>query len=126
MTRILVVDDSKTMRRIIVSALNTLGFTAVDEVATGAGALAKIGAGGFDLVISDWAMPQMSGLDLLRAIRADAAHARLPVLMVTGIGEESDIVEAIAAGADGYLIKPFQPEILAEKIQQILGEGVKA
>jgi len=126
MTRILVVDDSKTMRRIILSTLNTLGFAAVDEVATGADALAKIGAGGFDLVISDWSMPQMSGLDLLRAIRADAAHARLPVLMVTGIGDESDIVAAIAAGADGYLIKPFQPEILAEKIQQILGEGVKA
>jgi two-component system, chemotaxis family, chemotaxis protein CheY len=68
----------------------------------------------------------MSGLDLLRTIRADPAHARLPVLMVTGIGEESDIAEAVATGVNGYLIKPFKPETLAEKIQQILGEGVKA
>jgi two-component system, chemotaxis family, chemotaxis protein CheY len=126
MTRILVVDDSGTMRRIIRSALNSLGFTAVEEATSGADALAKIGAGGVDLVISDWAMPQMSGLDLLRTIRADAAHARLPVLMVTGIGEESDIAEAVATGVNGYLIKPFKPETLAEKIQQILGEGVKA
>jgi len=114
------------MRRIIRSALTTLGFTAVEEAASGAEALAKLGASAADLVISDWAMPEMSGLELLRAIRADAAHARLPVLMVTGIGEESDIVEAIEAGVDGYLIKPFQPQTLAEKIQQILGEGVKA
>jgi two-component system, chemotaxis family, chemotaxis protein CheY len=126
MTRILIVDDSSTMRRIIRSALNTLGFTAVEEAASGADAVTKIGAGGIDLVISDWAMPQMSGLDLLRAIRADAAHATLPVLMVTGIGEESDIADAVEAGVDGYLLKPFKPETLAEKIQQILGGGVKA
>ena len=126
MTRILIVDDSSTMRRVIRSALNSLGFTAVQEVPTGAAALAQIRTGGFDLLISDWAMPQMSGLELLRAVRADAAHGKLPVLMVTGIGEEGDIIDAVAAGVDGYLIKPFKPEDLAEKIQQILGEGVKA
>lgn len=126
MTRILIVDDSSTMRRVIRSALNSLGFNAVEEAPTGAAALEQIRAGGFDLLISDWAMPKMSGLELLRAVRADAAQGKLPVLMITGIGEEGDIVDAIAAGVDGYLIKPFKPEDLAEKIQQILGEGVKA
>ena len=126
MTRILIVDDSGTMRRVIRSALNSLGFTAVEEVPTGAAALEQIRTGEFDLLISDWAMPHMSGLELLRAVRADAAHGKLPVLMVTGIGEEGDIIDAIAAGVDGYLIKPFNPEDLAEKIQHILGEGVKA
>jgi two-component system chemotaxis response regulator CheY len=126
MTRILVVDDSSTMRRIIHSALNSLGYADVEEIASGKAALERIRAGGVSLVISDWAMPEVSGLDLLRAIRADNAHARLPVLMVTGNGGESDIVEAIAAGVDGYLIKPFPPEALAEKLRQVLGDKVKA
>ncbi|HEU5321576.1 MAG TPA: response regulator [Methylomirabilota bacterium] len=127
MTRILVVDDSATMRRIIRSTLNALGYQAVEEAAGGVAALTRIAAGGIDLLISDWAMPEMSGLELLRAVRADAAHAGLPVLMVTGIGEEADIAEAVTAGVAGYLIKPFQPETLAAKVQQILGgAGVKA
>jgi two-component system chemotaxis response regulator CheY len=126
MTRILIVDDSSTMRRIIHSALNSLGYADVEEVPSGAAALQRIRAGGISLVISDWAMPEISGLDLLRAIRSDKAHGRLPVLMVTGNGGESDIVEAIAAGVDGYLIKPFPPEALGEKLQQLLGDKVKA
>jgi two-component system, chemotaxis family, chemotaxis protein CheY len=122
MTRFLVVDDSATMRRIIKNNLKTIGFESVVEAEGAQAALAKIATGGVDFVISDWAMPEMTGLDLLRAIRANPAHAKLPVLMVTGNGQEEDIVQAVEAGVNGYVIKPFDPNTLAEKLQQILNE----
>jgi two-component system chemotaxis response regulator CheY len=122
MTRFLVVDDSATMRRIIKNNLKTIGFESVVEAEGAQAALAKIATGGIDFVISDWAMPEMTGLDLLRAIRANPDHARLPVLMVTGISQQEDIVEAVEAGVSGYVIKPFDPTTLAEKLQQILSQ----
>ena len=122
MTRFLVVDDSATMRRIIKNNLKTIGFDAVVEADGGQAALAKIAAGDVDFVISDWAMPEMTGLDLLRAIRSNPAHAKLPVLMVTGIGQQEDIQLAVEAGVSGYVIKPFDPNTLAEKLHQILGQ----
>ena len=122
MTRFLVVDDSATMRRIIKNNLKTIGFESVVEAEGAQAALAKIATGGIDFVISDWAMPEMTGLDLLRAIRANPAHAKLPVLMVTGIGQQEDILQAVEAGVNGYVIKPFDPTTLAEKLQQILSQ----
>ena len=122
MTRFLVVDDSATMRRIIKNNLKTIGFESVVEADGGQAALAKIAAGDVDFVISDWAMPEMTGLDLLRAIRGNPVHAKLPVLMVTGIGQQEDIVQAVEAGVSGYVIKPFDPNTLAEKLHQILGQ----
>ena len=122
MTRFLVVDDSATMRRIIKNNLKTIGFDSVVEADGGQAALVKIAAGDIDFVISDWAMPEMTGLDLLRAIRSNPAHAKLPVLMVTGIGQQEDIQLAVDAGVSGYVIKPFDPTTLAEKLHQILGQ----
>jgi two-component system chemotaxis response regulator CheY len=127
MTRILVLDDSATMRRIVRNHLQTMGFESVEEVDNGHAALAKIEAGTVDLLVSDWAMPAMSGLAVLQTIRASAKHSKLPVLMITGIGLEDDIREAVNAGVSGYILKPFDPKTLAEKVSQILSDAtVKA
>lgn len=122
MTRILVVDDSATMRRIVRNHLQSMGFESVEEVETGHAALARIEAGTVDMLVSDWAMPAMSGLDLLQSIRRNPKHSRLPVLMVTGIGLEDDIRQAVEAGVSGYILKPFDPKTLAAKVKEILSE----
>ena len=75
-----------------------------------------------DLVITDWAMPSMSGLDLVRAIRSSPTHGKLPVLMITGIAQKEDILQAIEAGVNGYIVKPFEPQTLKEKIQELVGD----
>ena len=117
--KFLVVDDFSTMRRIVRNLLKELGFANADEAEDGAIALQKLKAGGFDFVISDWNMPNMDGLALLQAIRADEALKKLPVLMVTAEAKKENIVAAAAAGANGYVVKPFTAATLDEKLNKI-------
>lgn len=117
----LVVDDFSTMRRIIKNLLNDLGYQNVSEADDGKTALPILQQGGIDFLITDWNMPGMAGLDLLKAVRADAKLAKLPVLMLTAEAKREQIVEAAAAGVNGYVIKPFTAETLKEKLQKILG-----
>jgi two-component system chemotaxis response regulator CheY len=117
--RFLVVDDFSTMRRIVRNLLKELGFANVDEAEDGAIALQKLKAGGFDFVVSDWNMPNMDGLTLLQSIRADESLKKLPVLMVTAEAKKENIVAAAAAGANGYVVKPFTAATLDEKLNKI-------
>jgi two-component system chemotaxis response regulator CheY len=118
--KFLVVDDFSTMRRIVRNLLKELGFSNVEEAEDGVVALAKLKNGGFDFVISDWNMPNMTGIDLLRAIRADAALCNLPVLMITAEAKKENIIEAAQAKANGYIVKPFTAAVLDEKLNKIL------
>jgi two-component system, chemotaxis family, chemotaxis protein CheY len=118
--KILVVDDFPTMRRIIKNLLKDLGFENVDEAEDGVQGLEKLRSGGiFELVVSDWNMPNMDGLAMLKEIRADAALAKLPVLMVTAEAKRENIIAAAKAGASGYVVKPFTAAILEEKLNKI-------
>ncbi len=117
--RILIVDDFSTMRRIVKNLLNDLGFTNTSEAEDGASALAWLNANPCDLVVTDWNMPGVTGIDLLRGIRADARFARLPVLMVTAEAKREQIIEAAQAGVNGYIIKPFTAQTLQEKLVKI-------
>ncbi|MFZ4700211.1 MAG: chemotaxis response regulator CheY [Candidatus Methylumidiphilus sp.] len=122
----LIVDDFSTMRRIIRNLLKELGYGDVDEAEDGAVALKKLRAGSYDFVISDWNMPVMDGLQLLKAIRSDAALAKLPVLMVTAEAKKENIIEAAQAGASGYIVKPFSASTLDEKINKIIDKTIKS
>jgi len=117
--KILVVDDFPTMRRIIRNLLKELGFNNVDEAEDGAAGLEKAKDGSFQFVISDWNMPNMDGLSMLQAIRADAAIGKTPVLMVTAEAKKENIIAAAQAGANGYVVKPFTAATLDEKITKI-------
>lgn len=117
--KFLIVDDFSTMRRIVRNLLKELGFANVDEAEDGAVALQKLRAGAFDFVISDWNMPNMDGLTLLQTIRADGRLKKLPVLMVTAEAKKENIVAAAAAGANGYVVKPFTAATLDEKLNKI-------
>lgn len=117
--KILVVDDFSTMRRIIKNLLRDLGFTNVQEADDGTTALPMLQAGDFDFLVSDWNMPGMTGIDLLRAVRADPKLAALPVLLVTAESKREQIVEAAEAGVNGYVVKPFTAGTLQEKISKI-------
>jgi len=118
--KFLVVDDFSTMRRIVRNLLKELGFTNVDEAEDGVAALAKLKGGSFDFVISDWNMPNMTGIELLRAVRSDPALAGLPVLMITAEAKKENIIEAAQAKANGYIVKPFTAAVLDEKLGKIL------
>ena len=117
--KFLVVDDFSTMRRIVKNLLKELGFTNVFEAEDGVDALNKLRGEKFDFVVSDWNMPNMTGIDLLRAIRADATLKHLPVLMVTAEAKRENIIEAAQAGASGYVVKPFTAGTLDEKLKKI-------
>lgn len=116
----LVVDDSPTMRRIVINALKTFGYTEVVEAGDGQEALAKLNAEKVDFVITDWNMPNMSGLDLTKAIRASDSFGHLPILMVTTRGLKQDIIEALKAKVNNYVVKPFTPQVLKEKLDAVL------
>jgi two-component system chemotaxis response regulator CheY len=118
--RFLVVDDFSTMRRIIKNFLNDLGYANVQEADDGNTALPILKGGKIDFLITDWNMPGMPGLDLLKAVRADPALAKLPVLLLTAEAKREQIVEAAQAGVNGYVIKPFTAQILKEKLEKIL------
>ena len=117
--RFLVVDDFSTMRRIVRNLLKELGITNVDEAEDGQVALHKLKTQHFDFIVSDWNMPNMTGIELLRAIRADAALKGLPVLMITAEAKKENIIEAAQAGASGYIVKPFTAGTLGEKLTKI-------
>jgi two-component system chemotaxis response regulator CheY len=119
-TRFLVVDDFSTMRRIIKNFLNDLGYASVQEADDGTTALPILKQGNIDFLITDWNMPGMPGLDLLKAVRADAQLAKLPVLLVTAEAKREQIVEAAQAGVNGYVVKPFTAQTLKEKVEKIL------
>lgn len=115
----LVVDDSATMRRIVVNALKSIGYENVVEAGDGSDALARCDAS-VELVITDWNMPVMGGLEFVKALRATPQHAKTPILMVTTRSVKEDIMQAVEAGVSGYILKPFTPQVLKEKIDQIL------
>lgn len=118
-TRFLVVDDFSTMRRILRNLLKELGFVNVQEAEDGVEALDKLRAQPFDFVVSDWNMPNMNGIELLKTIRADPRLRHLPVLMVTAEAKRENIIMAAQAGANGFVIKPFTASILDEKLMKI-------
>jgi two-component system chemotaxis response regulator CheY len=117
--KVLVVDDFPTMRRIVKNLLKQLGFENIDEADDGINALAKLKNGGFGLVVSDWNMPNMEGIDLLRAVRQEPSVKDIPFLMVTAEAEKEKVIEAIKAGVDNYIVKPFTAEVLKEKLEKI-------
>jgi two-component system chemotaxis response regulator CheY len=118
--KILAVDDSPTMRRIIINTLKRAGYTNVIEATDGKDAIAKMQAETIDFVITDWNMPDMDGLTLLTALRSSKQYRAVPVLMVTTRSIKDDIVTAMKAGVNNYIVKPFTPETLREKIETIL------
>jgi len=117
--KILIVDDFSTMRRIIKNLLRDLGFNNTQEADDGQTALPMLNNGGFDFLVTDWNMPGMQGIDLLKAVRADGKINTLPVLMVTAESKREQIVEAAQAGVNGYIVKPFTAQTLKEKIDKI-------
>ncbi len=117
--KILIVDDFSTMRRIIKNLLRDLGFNNTQEADDGATALPMLQAGNFEFLVTDWNMPGMTGIELLKAVRADPGLAHLPVLMVTAEQKREQIVEAAQAGVNGYIVKPFTATTLKEKIDKI-------
>jgi two-component system, chemotaxis family, chemotaxis protein CheY len=117
--KILVVDDFSTMRRIIKNLLRDLGFTNISEADDGSTALPMLQSGDFDFLVTDWNMPIMTGIDLLKAVRADERLSAMPVLLVTAEAKKDQIVEAAQAGVNGYVVKPFTAETLKEKIEKI-------
>jgi len=117
--RILVVDDFSTMRRIVKNLLADLGFTNTAEAEDGGTAFTALKQGGFDFVVTDWNMPGVSGIELLRMIRADEKLKTLPVLMVTAEAKREQIIEAAQAGVNGYIIKPFTAATLQEKLNKV-------
>ena len=124
--RILIVDDFSTMRRIVKNLLHDLGYVNTSEADDGKSAWSALQASAFDLVVTDWNMPGMTGLDLLKNIRADARLAALKVLMVTAEAQRDQIIEAAKAGVNGYIIKPFTAVTLKEKLEKIAQRSVSA
>lgn len=118
--KILAVDDSPTMRRIIINTLKRAGFEDVQEATDGRDALAKLKVDKFDFVITDWNMPEMDGLTLVTTIRKNEETKSIPILMVTTRSVKEDIVEAMKAGVNNYIVKPFTPDTLKAKIEQVL------
>jgi two-component system, chemotaxis family, chemotaxis protein CheY len=117
--RILIVDDFSTMRRIIKNLLRDLGFTNTAEADDGQTALPMLQQGEFDFLVTDWNMPGMEGIELLKRVRADDNLKSLPVLLVTAEAKKEQIVEAAQAGVNGYIVKPFTAQTLKEKIEKI-------
>ena len=117
--RILVVDDFVTMRRIVKNLLGELGFKNLDEADDGRTALPILQQGGVDFLVTDWNMPGMTGLDLVKAVRADPKLKNTPVLMVTAEAKKAQIIEAAKAGINGYVVKPFTAGMLNQKIEKI-------
>ena len=119
-TRFMVVDDFGTMRRIVSGLVRELGGEHVIEAEDGVDALKKLAHHDVDFIISDWNMPHMTGLELLKSLRADRRSADIPFLLVTAEARKENIVEAARAGADGYIVKPFSSNVLGEKIVNVL------
>ncbi len=121
--RILVVDDYATMRRIVRNLLTQIGYTEIDEASDGVTALQKLRESKFGLIISDWNMEPMTGLQLLKEIRADAKLAPTPFIMVTAESKTENVIAAKQAGVNNYIVKPFNAETLKQKIQSVIGSA---
>jgi two-component system chemotaxis response regulator CheY len=119
--KILIVDDFSTMRRIVRNILKQLSFNNVDEAEDGDVALEKLRSGSFDFVITDWNMPNMTGLELLKTIRSDDMLKDTPVLLITAEAEKENVVIAAQAGVNDYIVKPFTGDVLQQKINKIFG-----
>ena len=119
---ILVVDDSLTMRRILTNSLKKLGYEDVIDAVDGKDALGKLYSEEINFIITDWNMPEMSGLEFVTAVREDAKFKDIPILMVTTRSLKEDVVVALKAGVDNYVAKPFTPEVLQEKMKAILSK----
>ncbi len=117
--RLLVVDDFSTMRRIIKNILRQIGFNNIEEADDGTTAWEVLNKGGIDFVISDWNMPNMTGIELLRKVRSSEEFADLPFLMVTAEAQQENIIEAVQAKVSNYIVKPFTAETLKQKIDKI-------
>ena len=118
--KFLIVDDSPTMRRIVANSLQSLGYNNIVEAEDGKDAVGKLESEKFDFVITDWNMPNMTGLELTKCIRSEPKFGNLPILMVTTRGLKQDVIEALQAKVNNYIIKPFTPPVLKEKIDAIL------
>lgn len=119
--RILVVDDAQTMRRIIVNLLRQLGFTNMTEADDGTTAWERLGAERIDLIISDWNMPKMTGIDLLKKVRESETYKATPFIMVTAEGKRENVIAAVQAGVSNYIVKPFNAATLKEKMTKVIG-----
>ncbi|HKK89913.1 MAG TPA: chemotaxis response regulator CheY [Desulfobacteraceae bacterium] len=118
--KVLIVDDFATMRRILKNILKQIGFKNLLEADDGTTALEVLEKQSVDLVISDWNMPKMTGLELLKAVRAHERYAKVPFLMVTAEAQKQNVIEAVQAGVSNYVVKPFTAEAISEKLEKIL------
>ena len=116
---ILVVDDSSTMRRILVNTLARCGFTSVDEAGDGAEALVKCDAKQYQCILTDWNMPNVDGLELTIQLRTRPSYAEVPIVMVTTEAGKADVIEALTKGVTSYVVKPFTPEVIKAKMEEI-------
>ncbi|NWF66457.1 MAG: chemotaxis protein CheY [Campylobacterales bacterium] len=119
--KLLVVDDSSTMRRIIRNTLNRLGYTEIEESENGLEAWQKMDVGDINVLITDWNMPEMNGLELVKKVRADDRFKDVPIIMVTTEGGKTEVITALKAGVNNYIVKPFTPQVLKEKLEAVLG-----
>lgn len=119
--KILVVDDFATMRRILKNILKQIGFTDLHEADDGSTALEELKRSKYDLIIADWNMPKMTGIELLRAVRASDEYKDIPFLMVTAEAQKQNVIEAVKAGVSNYVVKPFTADQISEKLKKIFG-----
>jgi two-component system, chemotaxis family, chemotaxis protein CheY len=118
--RVLTVDDSPTMRRIIVNSLKKIGFSDIIEADNGVDALEKLNSNEVDLIITDWNMPEMNGEQFVKALRSDEKYKTIPILMITTRGMKDDVLTAVKMGVNGYVVKPFTPDVLKQKLSGII------
>lgn len=120
--KLLVVDDSSTMRRIIKNTLQRLGYDDILEAEHGLQAWELLDTiEGINILITDWNMPEMNGLDLVKKVRADSRFVDIPIIMVTTEGGKAEVITALKAGVNNYIVKPFTPQVLKEKLEVVLG-----
>jgi two-component system chemotaxis response regulator CheY len=117
--KVIFVEDSPTMRRIIMNSLNKIGINDVTEAENGLDALDKMGDASWDMVITDWNMPEMNGEELVKELRNNSNYSKTPILMITTRGMQDDVMSAIKMGVNGYIVKPFTPDVLKKKIAEI-------
>lgn len=120
---ILVVDDSSTMRRIVVNTLSRLGYTKVSQAGNGVEALAECEKAQFDCILTDWNMPEMEGLELVVRLRKMPNYSKVPIIMVTTEGGKSDVVEALTKGVNDYVVKPFTPDVIKSKMDRVFPQA---
>lgn len=118
--KILIVDDSVTLRRILINALKNIGYNDTIEAVNGKDALEKLSSNSVDFLITDWNMPEMNGIELIKEVRANPNYSSLPILMITVHGSEQDVIEALKAKVNSYIVKPFTPQELKDKIEAVL------